>query len=111
MDKSDQILQSLHQFKSEVMDRFNDGEKRFDKQDLAIADIQDQIKGNTDKEIVGIRPQIKEMKKVLVIPIFITRLPGWAKWALGAIVVNGLADINSMGLIAFFKFLLHLTKP
>lgn len=111
MEKGDEILASLHSFKTDVMQRFNDGDKRFDRQDVALTDLQDQIKGNEDKGIEGLRPVVKEYGKILIIPIMVRKLPVWAKWLLAAICVDALADINSIGLISCLKFLLHLTKP
>lgn len=111
MEGKQEILDALHDFKMDVMQKFNEGEKRFDQQSIAISDIQDQIKGNPEKEITGIRPALKEMKKILFIPIIVYRLPAWAKWVLGVVVVDLIVDINNMGFIAFIQWLIHIAKP
>ena len=102
---------------AKVMDRFADGEKRMDKQDIAIADIKDQIKGNPDRGVEGIRPaltvmkeqnkengnklqkQIDEHQKVLVIPILISKIPKGFLWVIGIIMLEGIAEMAHVGIV------------
>lgn len=110
-DFKEKIFDELTAIRGIVQEGFANSDRRMDKQDIEILDIKDQIKGNPDKDIKGIVSKLRELYSVLIIPIFVKKLPTWVKWGIAAITVNGIADINSMGLIAFVKWFLHNIKP
>lgn len=95
---------------NEIMRLLNEGERRFDKQDRMLEDISDQIKGNSAKDIEGIRPRQEKMQQeldkhrnMLFVPIFISKLPKWVWVGIGTVVINGYADVHNAGLITLIK--------
>lgn len=107
----EKMVTKMEQLTLVVQQGFASGEKRMDAQDRNISDIIDQIKGNEDKGIQGIRPAIREYGRILVIPILIKKLPMWAKWLLAIITVDAIADANSIGFITCLKYIIHIVKP
>ncbi|MFI4962474.1 MAG: hypothetical protein ACHP6H_01305 [Legionellales bacterium] len=82
-----------------IMKRLDEGGKHMDKQDIAIQEIVDQIKGNEDKGITGIRQTLKEHQKVLLIPMLIARIPKSFLIGISIIMVEGLLEMAHAGLI------------
>lgn len=99
MEGAKEILLKMEENQKIVMQKFADGEKRFDIQDKVIADIQDQIKGNEDKGIAGIRPMLKEHQKVLVVPMLIARIPKPFLIGIIVIMIEGILEMAHAGLI------------
>lgn len=82
-----------------IMARFDEGARRMDKQDIAIQDITDQIKGNDDKDIKGIRPMLKEHQKVLIVPMLISKIPRPFLVGILIVMVEGLLEMAHAGII------------
>ncbi len=111
-DFKEKMFDKLDELTEVVRKGFTDSDKRMDKQDTEISDIKDQIKGNPDKDIKGIVVKIRELYSVLVVPIFIKKIPNWIKWGLASLLIANIpADMNNHGVISFVKFLFHNFKP
>ena len=90
----------------QIMKRFDEGEKRFDKQDRLIEDIRDQVKGNDERDIEGIRPrqmkmqiQLEEHQNILILPMAVSKIPkGWLI-LIAIIMAEGLLEVAHAGLI------------
>ena len=108
--------------KNIVLEKFAQGDKRFDAQDASISDIKDQIKGNPDRGVQGLRTALKEMKeqnetdgkklqkqidehnKVLVLPILINKLPKGLLITILVIMAEGVLEMAHKGIITTIFF-------
>lgn len=120
------LFDKLEELKETVSDHTSQSNLRHQETLQKIVSIEDQIKGAPEKGVEGIRPAQIEMKqtiqknkdelqkqldehgKILIIPLFIKKLPKWAWVAMGFIIINGVADLNSHGLITLIKTLMKI---